>query len=116
MALEEWNRIAPELHKLKILSRIHRAVLACYCQAWSRWVDAENNIRKYGAVVKTPKGYPIQSPYLSISNKAQEMMLKCATEFGLTPSSMSRINATEQQIQPVDAWEQFESPEVVKPN
>lgn len=45
---------------------------------------------KYGTVVKSPSGYPIQSPYLAIANKAHEQMTKLLAEFGMTPSSRSR--------------------------
>jgi P27 family predicted phage terminase small subunit len=69
-ARAEWERITPELVTLGILARVDRAALSAYCMAWSRWVDAETNLRKFGAVIKTPKGYPIQNPYLGIANTA----------------------------------------------
>jgi P27 family predicted phage terminase small subunit len=42
-------------------------------------------------MVRSPSGYPIQNPMLAIANKAQEQCLKILAEFGLTPSSRSRI-------------------------
>jgi phage terminase small subunit len=39
----QWNRITPELTTLGLISRIDRAALAAYCQAWSRWVKAVRN-------------------------------------------------------------------------
>jgi phage terminase small subunit len=39
-AKQEWNRVAPELHKLGLLSQIDVAALSCYCEAWSDFVDA----------------------------------------------------------------------------
>ena len=50
-------------------------------------------IQKYGTMVKSPTGYPIQSPYLAIANRQAELMMRIASEFGFTPASRSRISA-----------------------
>lgn len=51
------------------------------------------NVRKFGAMVKSPTSYPIQSPCLSIANRQAELMMRVASEFGFTPASRSRISA-----------------------
>jgi P27 family predicted phage terminase small subunit len=51
--------------------------------------DAEGNIAKYGSFIRTPSGYPIQSPYIGIATKAIEQMRKFLSEFGMTPASRS---------------------------
>ena len=91
-ALAEWGRITVDLAEMGLLSKADRPALAAYCTAWSRWVDAEAQVKKYGTVVKSPdKGFPMKSPYLSIADQALETMRKLMVEFGLTPSSRSRI-------------------------
>jgi P27 family predicted phage terminase small subunit len=50
-------------------------------------------IQKFGTMVKSPTGYPIQSPYLAIANRQAELMMRVASEFGFTPASRSRISA-----------------------
>jgi len=91
-AKAEWGRITVDLAEMGLLSKADRPALAAYCTAWSRWVDAEAQVKKYGAVVKSPdKGFPMKSPYLSIAEQALETMRKLMVEFGLTPSSRSRI-------------------------
>jgi phage terminase small subunit len=42
-------------------------------------------------VVKSPNGYPVQSPYIAIANRQAEIMLRIASEFGFTPTNRSRI-------------------------
>jgi Phage terminase, small subunit len=42
--------------------------------------------------VKSPSGYPIQSPYVSIANRQAEIMMRIASEFCFTPASRSRIS------------------------
>src|SRR5690606_26210093 len=64
-AKREWRRMVKELEPLGLLTKIDRAALAAYCQAWSRWVQAEEMIRKTGMIVKAPNtGFPIQNPLL----------------------------------------------------
>ena len=46
--------------------------LAAYCCACSRWAKAEEELKKTGPVVKSPSGFPIQNPWLSISNHAAD--------------------------------------------
>ena len=90
-ARREWRGITKELKVLGLISRIDRAALAAYCQAYGRWSEAEEEVKRHGLVVKAPSGYPIQNPYLAIANKALEQMHKFLTEFGMTPSSRTRV-------------------------
>lgn len=92
-ALEEWRRIAPELATLGLMTRVDRTALAAYCQTYARWIDAENQITEFGTVVKAPSGYPMQSPYLAIANKALQQMKGFLTEFGMTPVSRARVDS-----------------------
>ena len=91
-AKAEWDRVTADLAAMGLLSQADRPALAAYCTAWSRWVEAEAQVKKYGTVVKSPdKGFPMKSPYLSIADQSLETMRKLMVEFGLTPSSRSRI-------------------------
>ena len=91
VARTEWKRITPHLLSLGLISEVDRGPIAAYCQAWSRWVDAEANIQRFGLVIKTPKGCPVQSPYVGIANHALDQMRKFAIEFGMTPAARSRV-------------------------
>jgi P27 family predicted phage terminase small subunit len=53
---------------------------------------ATEAIQKYGTMVKSPSGYPIQSPNLAIANRQAELMMRISAEFGFTPASRSRIS------------------------
>jgi len=104
-ARREWRRLARRLHRLGLFTEIDRAALAAHCQAWSRWIAAEELIAADGLTVTTGKGNVIQHPAVGIANKAMEVMLKFAVEFGLTPSSRSRIHAAPPaQADPFEAW------------
>lgn len=89
----EWRRISRELTSLGLLTNVDRTALAAYCAAYSRWANAEEQLQKFGHVIKSPKsGLPIPNPYLSVSNRALDHMRKFGTEFGLTPASRCKLS------------------------
>ena len=99
----EWKRIVPKLMALGLISRIDRAALAAYCQAYGRWVKAEKALKAVedkfknvnaggGLCYQTPKGYWVTQPLVSVANKALEQMHKFLIEFGMTPASRTRIS------------------------
>ena len=69
-AKAEWNRIAAE-H-----STADTTTLAAYCAAYGRWVDAEQNITKFGAVIKTKSGNPQANPFVAIAEQSLNTMHK----------------------------------------
>ena len=90
-AKAEWKRLARQLHRLGVLTELDRSVLAAYCQAYGRWVEAERRLKETPLLLKTPAGYVQPSPWLAISNKSVELMHKFAAELGLSPASRSRV-------------------------
>jgi len=106
-AKNEWKRIAPELERLGLLTKVDRSTFAAYCQAYGRWVETEyrlneltdkaletNNDASNAYLLKTQAGNIIISPLFSVANRCLEQMRIFGTEFGLTPVSRSRINIT----------------------
>jgi P27 family predicted phage terminase small subunit len=90
-ARTEWHRVARRLHVVGVLTYVDRGILAAYCQAYGRWVEAEQQVARGGALVVTPNGHEQQSPWLGIANRAQEQMVRAARELGMTPASRSAI-------------------------
>lgn len=100
-AKAEWRRLAPQVHKLGLLTEQDVATFAAYCQAFGRWSAAESQLgrdaRKRGAmaggtIIKTVGGNVIQNPAVSIANAAMAQMVKYAVEFGFTPSARARVH------------------------
>jgi P27 family predicted phage terminase small subunit len=104
-ARKEWKRLVAELADLGLLTRLDRGLLAAYCQAHALWVEAVCSIRRYGTMVKSPNGFAMQSPYVAVANKQVEIMVRIAAEFGMTPSSRTRIRVG--QPTPEDPFETF---------
>lgn len=91
LARKEWDRLAGELGALRMLTNLDRGALAAYCSAYALWAEANEALQKYGVMIKSPQGFPIQSPYLAVANRQAEIMMRIASEFGFTPASRSRI-------------------------
>ncbi len=89
-----------------MISKVDRGVLAMICTTWARYVEAEEMIERTakaaggsGLFVKSPNGYPIQSPWLAVSTKAMELYRAFLCEFGLSPAARSRVTPGEVQLQ-----------------
>lgn len=94
VAQQEWRRVSEELHRLGLLTRVDSTALAAYCQSYERWVQAERAIAKVGLLTKTTGGNAVQNPLIGIANRSMELMYRFLVEFGMTPSSRSRIRVS----------------------
>lgn len=97
----EWGRVSGLLYEAGVLTDVDRGVLSAYCQAYGVWAQAEREIQKLqqtsvlnGLILKTKDGNFIHQPLLSIANRARADMVKYAVEFGMSPSSRVKVEAT----------------------
>ncbi len=90
-AKRQFRATAVQLAALGIMTEIDRDALAIYAQAFSTWRNAVLKCGETGVVRTTTAGNIIQHPYFGIANKASEQMRKMLAEFGMTPSSRTRI-------------------------
>jgi P27 family predicted phage terminase small subunit len=112
-AKKEWRRVAKELNALGLLTVIDRATLAAYCQAWSRWLKLESIVQQTGEVLidvdpvsKKPTGALYSNPYFAALNKTLRTLHQFASEFGMSPSSRTRLSMPRLEGQG-DALERF---------
>lgn len=106
-AKKEWRRLAKQMEKLGILTEVDMAAFAGYCQAYSRWKEAEEFVTQHGTIVKTPSGYYQTLPQVSIAQSYLKIMNKLAEQFGLTPASRSRIVAADTAKDTTDEMEKI---------
>lgn len=91
-ARAEWRRIVPQLEALGILSDVDGGMLADYCTAHALAVNATKKYQREG-MVKTINGQLQKHPAVKIAQEARAQARLLAAEFGLSPSSRSRISA-----------------------
>jgi P27 family predicted phage terminase small subunit len=106
-ALREWRRVTRLLAEVGLIAKLDRAIIASYCQAWSRWIECERMLEQTGLIVKAPNGFPMYSPYLTASNKALDQLRQLSEQIGLSGSARSRIKANEPAGRGADAAEGF---------
>ncbi len=91
-AKAEWKRVAEELYQAGLLTQLDRGALAAYCGAYGRWVAVEIQLKaKYLAVGST--GSYVVNPLVRAANVLRAQVVSFAAEFGMTPSSRSRVQA-----------------------
>jgi P27 family predicted phage terminase small subunit len=94
-ARAEWERTAPRLQRVGLLTEVDLDALTLYCATFARWKAAERELQQHGVMVtvgKKKKPTTRVSPYLMISMKAQQQCRALLMEFGLTPVSRSRVH------------------------
>lgn len=108
-AKAEWKRVTTELYNAGLLTTVDRSALVVYVESWAELIQAMKLIKKnpLGMVCVTDKGNYVQHPAVGIKHKAMEMLLKSASEFGMTPSARSRVQAIEDGKQPLSLAEEL---------
>lgn len=118
-ARKEYKRISAELEVLGLIAKIDRAALAAYCSAWAEYVFCEKKIAQLNAddpagekgyVTVTPSGYHQMSIWVSIRTRALYTMKTFLVEFGMTPSSRSRVTPGESTTAYLPGMEPPEAP------
>jgi len=92
--IDVFTLTAAKLARMRVMTEADVDALAIYAVNFTRWREAIQRVREMGMIVKSPKNYPIQNPFLAIANKAQKTCLDILTEFGLTPSSRTRVQSS----------------------
>jgi P27 family predicted phage terminase small subunit len=87
----EWKRLYPELERLGLVTMLDRAVLACYCEAWSQFTWATGELKRTGHTTVAGNGTTIPHPAVGIRKAAMRMLRELSIEFGFTPSSRGRV-------------------------
>lgn len=91
-ALDEWNRLAPDLERMKLLSAGDAFAFASYCACVAEFVEAREHVEAEGAIIDGPNGGQLVNGWLAVMRKAREQALKIAAEFGMTPSARRNVH------------------------
>ncbi len=116
-AKKEWKRIGAELVRYGLVSKLDRAALVLYCQAWARMVWAEQMLsramadadaarkkaeeegRDYtggdGLMVKTANGNFTYSHHWVVGKQAADQVKRYLDLFGLSPSARTRVTTSD---------------------
>lgn len=116
-AKKEWKRIAVELEKYGLISKLDRAALVLYCQAWAKMVWAERQLARAmkladearaaaedrgeeytggdGIMVRTANGNFTYSHHWVVGRHAAAEVKRYLDLFGLSPSARSKVSTSD---------------------
>jgi len=109
VAKECWEQVAPMLDNMGVLTVADNMALSLLCETYAHWRRSQDLLNKYGDVypIRDDHGnvkYLQQTPYVAIARNFGKALKDMLTEFGLTPSSRSRIVTTgDSQAKSADA-------------
>ncbi len=91
-----WRQVTPLLEDMGVLTKVDGNALVRYCQLWARWKKAELFIQQHGDMyaLRDERGRIRcfqQYPQVAIAHRLSIALTKLEAEFGMTPSSRSRI-------------------------
>ena len=101
-----WQQVADYLQEAGVLTVMDVQALKLYCRIYVKWQESISKLDEYGPVIKTKAGNPILSPYFKISQKYLDQLLAILREFGMTPSSRTKIHASSDK--PDDDYEAWQ--------
>lgn len=97
VAAAEWDRVAPELHSLGLLSVVDESALAVYCRAVATHRKAEDWLGANSLTVVNATGSIVADPHVAIARGAATIIKGFAAEFGFTPAARSRIQVPDKK-------------------
>ena len=84
-----WRATARQLATAGVLTTTDLTALHTCATLYSRWQDAERKIK--GRLVVIVNGAKMPNPYLSIADRSMRTLMRHLIEFGMTPSSRSKL-------------------------
>jgi len=116
-AKKEWKRVSVELERYGLISKLDRAALVLYCQAWAKMVWAERMLTRAmkaaeearakaeeagleytggdGLMVKTANGNFTYSHHWVVGRHAAAEVKRYLDLFGLSPSARTRVSTSD---------------------
>ena len=101
-----WGRVGRLLLNMGVLTEADLHALEAYCTVYARWQDAETHLQQNGVMLSNA-GKLFPSPYLKIAEDSSKAMRAWMTEFGITPSSRSRVTVERKESAILDNEDWF---------
>lgn len=92
-AQAHWRRLAPEVHRLGLLTVLDHDAFGAFCSFRAHWIEAERALAAKGLLAKGSTGNVVASPLFKVAVQSAREMIRIGNEFGLTPCGRARIAA-----------------------
>ena len=107
-AKEAWTSFAKTLHDSRILTTLDLPSLELVCVTFARWRKAAEELDlclnftgpklSGGLLINSATGGISPNPLIKIESNLADLLRKLLVEFGMTPSSRSRVRADEKGV------------------
>jgi P27 family predicted phage terminase small subunit len=97
IAAKQWDMLCGLLNKMGLLSKSDQTLMELYCITFAQYRNLLEQVRKTNMVLvrKTDKGVMVERNQMYTElQKAMDRLQKLTSEFGLSPSSRSRLVST----------------------
>lgn len=94
--LKVWNRLAPNVARLKLLTPVDAEAFARYCRNLARWLKMQDVLDKEGAVYESESAHgklKRAHPAFLIGDRLARLLEAQESVFGLNPAERQRIFA-----------------------
>lgn len=94
--LAVWQRLAPRLSALKLLTQTDVETFARYCRNFARWLRMQERLDKQGEIyeIETASGIVRRAdPAFLIGDRLERQLAAAEAAFGLNPADRQRIFA-----------------------
>lgn len=88
-----WDRLAPRLFGIKILTQVDADTFARYCRNFARWLDLQNAVDKEGSYYGTETGFSRPHPAMMLILRLEPILERTEDRFGLNPAERQRLFA-----------------------
>jgi len=85
---EMFNRLAPKLVRLQLLTEIDDVLLVMYCDAWATWRRTREALNKLNAKSKAQD----RRVLMTALNRTRLEVMRLGVDLGLSPGARTRID------------------------
>lgn len=91
-AIDIWNTTSEILIQRKVLSLADAAMLLVYCNSFSLYLEAEQEVLDGGLTVMSAQGGAKKNPAVNVRQDAISALMRAGSLLGLDPLSRSRVS------------------------
>lgn len=102
-AKAEWRRTGRQLLEAGLLTNLDGPMLAALVVPLTRWLEMQALLAKSSVLLKKTDGTLYINPLVKIAKECQEQFMRALVEFGMSPSSRSRVH-----VEPVEQANPFD--------
>lgn len=102
LAKEEYYRITELLAELPIAS-LDLSLVGAYCQTYSNYIKATEQIKTHGLVVETERGTKLSS-YYTVQRDCTDRLISLSNKLGLSIDSRMRIMTPKNDVKEDDPF------------